>query len=286
VGYDKPNRSHFRSIEIWDAASNASEVIADGWVARLFERAPPPDDFAAHAVVFGRPHLGPVAGGQARVVLMDDALAFARRGVTLPALAQRADNPALAHLARVQSTARIAAERVLADLERAGQPSAAFPRTNIGRHLGQVAQLIAAGSKVAAFKVAHEGYDTHGGQAATHQRLMGELAEAVMAFRGAMVAADKWRDVLVLTYSEFGRRPKENASAGTDHGTAAPHFMFGGRIKGGIVGAQPPLTALIDQDLVHAIDYRRLYASVAKGWWSVSGGAGLDAYPPLDLIRT
>lgn len=286
AGYDKPNRSHFRSIEIWDAASSADEVIAEGWIARLFERARPPDDFAAHAVVFGRPHLGPVGGARARVVLMDDALNFARRGVALAALAERKDNPALAHLARVQSTARVAAERVLADLDRAGKPASTFPRTPIGRQLGQVAQLVAAGSKVAAFKVAHEGYDTHGGQLATHQRLLGELADALIAFRAAMIASGDWRKVLVLTYSEFGRRPKENASAGTDHGTAAPHFALGGAVKGGIVGAQPALDRLVEQDMVHTLDYRRLFATVAKGWWGIPAGGGLENYAPLPLLRT
>ena len=146
-------------------------------------------------------------------------------------------------------------------------------------------QLIAAGSKVAAFKVAHDGYDTHGGQAATHQRLLGELSEAVMAFRAAMTAAGKWRDVLVVTYSEFGRRPKENASAGTDHGTAAPHFLFGGLVKGGLLGNQPPLDALVEQDMVHNTDYRRLYATIAKGWWGLPGAPWLDAYAPLQVLK-
>ena len=111
---------------------------------------------------------------------------------------------------------------------------------------------------------------THSGQIYRHPRLMSKLAEGVFAFTQAMKAAELWDKVLVITYSEFGRRPRENASGGTDHGTAAPHFMLGGRVRGGFYGEQPPLDQLRSENLEHRVDFREMYAAVARDWWGLN----------------
>jgi uncharacterized protein (DUF1501 family) len=119
-----------------------------------------------------------------------------------------------------------------------------------------------------------------------HPRLLTELAEALMAFRKEMMLQGNWGRVLVSTYSEFGRRTKENASAGTDHGAAAPQFLMGGRVKGGLYGLPPDLTKLQDGDPSHAVDFRSLYETFTRNWWSLGpDAAGLGRFAPLDLLR-
>src|SRR5262249_55043450 len=99
-----------------------------------------------------------------------------------------------------------------------------------------------------------------------------------------LIAADLWRDVVVMTYSEFGRRAKQNASAGTDHGTAAPQFVLGGDVKGGLYGAYPSLADLQDGDLRHGIDFRSVFAAVARGCWGLQRDFGLRQPQRLGFI--
>ncbi len=116
-----------------------------------------------------------------------------------------------------------------------------FPATRLGRELAQSARLLASGATPAAIVVSHEGYDTHSDQRDVHDRLLSELAQALAAFRSALVAAGRWQDVLVLTTSEFGRALHENAAGGTEHGTTSVQLALGGRVRGGVFGAAPSL---------------------------------------------
>jgi uncharacterized protein (DUF1501 family) len=137
----------------------------------------------------------------------------------------------------------------------------------------------------AVIKVTHGSFDTHAGQLNHHQRLLQELAEALMAFRANLRQAGLWDRVLVMTYSEFGRRVAENGSQGTDHGTAAPHFFMGGRVKGGLYGSQPSLADLQAGDLRHRVDYRSLYNTVIQNWWGLRSNLfDGPAFPPLNCI--
>jgi uncharacterized protein (DUF1501 family) len=138
----------------------------------------------------------------------------------------------------------------------------------------KVARLISSGVKVPIIKVSQGSFDTHANQLNTHRRLLKELAEGLKAFQLAMQRQNLWGDVLLMTYSEFGRRAAENGSRGTDHGTAAPHFMMGGRVKGGLYGLQPSLYDLQDNDLRHQIDYREIYSTVLNNWWALPGISG------------
>ena len=115
------------------------------------------------------------------------------------------------------------------------------------------------------------GFDTHAGQLGRHRRLLTQLAEGLSSFARAMKGVGMWDDVLVMTYAEFGRRPRENASSGTDHGTAAPQLILGGRVRGGFYGEQPPLDRLEGQNLAYRLDFRALYATVARRWWGLDG---------------
>lgn len=261
VGYANPNRSHFRSIEIWNGATNSDQVADAGWLTRL-QRGGPTLGGVVDGVVLGGA-VGPLVGPRLRVIQMQSPGKFLRKSSALTDGAADASNPALAHVLGVRRGVQAAAARIRAQLQGVPQPTG-FPKSKLGQQLAITARLLSAGLHVPVIKVSQSGYDTHANQLGKHARQLGDLAGSLAAFRAAMVAAGRWNDVLICTYAEFGRRPKENGSRGTDHGTAAPHFMLGGRVKGGLLGQQPSLTELAGGDLKHAVDYRRLYATASR----------------------
>ena len=274
LGYAEPNRSHFRSIEIWDAARE-DRYFTEGWVARIFRTHPLPDGLAAEGVVLGRPYVGPLLGPGRRVIVMDTAAAFARRGARLGDVKAVSDNPALAHILETQARAVESSSRVTRDLARIDADEAlakrlqAFPADPFGRQCAELARLLAAGTPVAAVKMSIGSFDTHVYQPAIHARLLASLAGGLAELRRFAIERELWDGLLVVTYSEFGRRAAENRSRGTDHGAAAPQFVLGGKVKGGLFGPHPDLEALENGDIALGTDYRRLLATVAERWWNM-----------------
>ena len=132
------------------------------------------------------------------------------------------------------------------------------------------------------------GFDTHGGQSPTQARLLGDLARGIVALREALIELNRWNDSLILTYAEFGRRPRENLSAGTDHGTANVHFALGGRVAGGFYGEAPLLDRLGgDGNPDFALDFRAIYATVLERWWGVPSGPALsERFAPVPFVKT
>jgi uncharacterized protein (DUF1501 family) len=285
VGYDHPNRSHFRSIEIWETGSESEQTLDEGWLSRLFARHPLPADFTAEGIVLGRGEAGPLAGVHSRIVTLQDPAQFLREAELVHPVSQTTSNRALAHILEVQREITRASGDLEIRLKQAALPSVPFPTTRIGKQLEIAAMLVSARVPAAVIKVTHGSFDTHAGQLNMHQRLLQELAEALTAFRANLGQAGLWERVLVMTYSEFGRRVAENGSQGTDHGTAAPHFFMGGRVKGGLYGSQPSLEDLQAGDLKHRVDYRILYNTVIQNWWGLRGDLfGSSAFPPLNCI--
>ena len=269
VGYPGQNLSHFRSIDIWNTASDADETLRQGWVTRLLEESSPAVGFDAAGAVLGRNALGPLAARQPIAVSLDDPARFAREASLMEATPRPTRPSALAYVAGVQDISRHTA-RALTDRDfRNVTAGPEFPPTPLGNRLETVARLLAGGLAVPVFKVSLSGFDTHAGQARVHGRLLRQLADALAAFAAAMKAHGLWQRVLVMTYAEFGRRVAENGSLGTDHGTAAPHFLLGGRVRGGLYGAQPPLDDLSEGNLVHRLHFRSLYATAAREWWGL-----------------
>ena len=282
VGYDDPNRSHFRSIEIWETGSNSTEFLEQGWLARLFSSHRPPSELAADGIVIGTGDQGPLHGSAIRTVVMRDAERFTNAARKLRKLPEEGENPALDHLLEVRKDLRRAATLIHEKREKT-KLGVDFPNGRFSRSLKTAAELLVSKVPVAVVKVRHGGFDTHTGQAGRHRALLTELAGGLAAFRTAMQKAGLWDRVLVMTYSEFGRRAAENGSGGTDHGTAAPHLLLGGRVRGGVHGKQPSLTDLLPGgDLKHTVDYRSLYATVAQEWWRLPAAG---SHSPLDLIR-
>jgi len=282
VGYPAPNLSHFRSIEIWDTASRSDQYLAEGWLARAFARRPVPVAFAADGVIVGSNDLGPLAGDGTRAIALDNPQQFLRRA----ALAQppaAAVNPALAHLMKVESDIVAARSHLAGDHAFVTE----FPANAFGNAVKAACQVVANPAGVAAVRLSLGGFDTHVNQAGTHARLLRELAQGLVALKSALVELGRWDEALVLTYSEFGRRPKENVSIGTDHGTTSVHFALGGRVAGGLFGAPPVLTALGgDGNAAYALDFRGVYATVLARWWGQDARAALGgAFAPVEFLR-
>jgi len=282
VGYANPNLSHFRSIEIWDTASASEQYLAEGWLARCFAAAPPPVAFAADGVVVGSNDMGPLAGTEARVLALNDPGQFQRQARLANPTGGVPRNAALAHILKVESDVAAAAGRLAAGVEFRTE----FPKGQFGNAVRTAAQLAANAAGVAVIRLSLGGFDTHQNQPGTQARLLGEFAEGMAALKGALVEAGRWDSTLIFTYAEFGRRPKENDTSGTDHGTAAAHFVAGGKVRGGLYGDAPRLDALEGGNLRFAVDFRNIYATAIDGWWGLDSSRVLGGrFKPMGLLK-
>ncbi|MFI4922093.1 MAG: DUF1501 domain-containing protein [Burkholderiales bacterium] len=284
VGYPQPNLSHFRSIEIWDTASSSQEYLSEGWLSRVFDGEPVPIQFAADGVVVGSQELGPFSGGGTRAIALANTEQFLRQARLAGDAEQKVSNPALAHILKVENDIQQAASRLKGDYEFKTE----FPKTQFGNSLKAASQVIAGGAGVAAIKISLNGFDTHSNQPGTQQRLLGELAEGLAAFKSALIEINRWNSTLIMTYAEFGRRPQENLSNGTDHGTSNVHFLLGGKVKGGLYGPAPQLGQLDGNgNLAFGLDFRSLYSTAIEKWWAVDAKTLLGGrFAALDVLRT
>lgn len=282
VGYPNPNRSHFRSIEIWNAGDGANSVARTGWIASAFDgNAPPASD--ADGVVLGG-DMGPL-DGEGRFTAMRDEQTFLDTLENLPDLQHpvrpNAAKSPLEHVLDTYESAHVTGDAIRRKLEASRARRWNFPQTEIGEQLRTAARLLDAGVEVPVLKVVQDGYDTHDAQPFQHAALLEELSDATTAFANAMRDIGIWGNVTVLTYSEFGRTARENTSGGTDHGTAAPVFAMGGNVAGGLSGARASLDQLVDGEMAHTTDYRSLYRAVLSDLWQIDapqfdvGGAAI-----------
>jgi uncharacterized protein (DUF1501 family) len=292
VGYPNPNRSHFRSTDIWETASPADKILKSGWLGRYFD--------AACGGVTADP-LGVRIGEQPSLAFAADKL----RAATF-ANPKMLDNPAtgpaataLEKLAAVEPTGiaaldfvqrtgnqSLALSKELKRAVRAVKPKVDYPPFALCQSLRLVAQMIAAGLPTRAYYVTHGGFDTHAAQAQKHAYLLQEFSQAVALFHADLKAQGLLDRVLGLTFSEFGRRVAENKNAGTDHGAASVMFAFGGSVKAGVHGKAPDLAALDPLgDLVHQTDFRQVYAGVLKDWLGADPEKVLlGKFDPLPLV--
>ena len=248
VGYEDPNRSHFRSIEIWDTASSSEEYLDSGWLSRVIPGQVKHEHYLVDGIVIGR-NAAPASGNNMRTIVMNTIADFTKQSKLIEKRKKSTDNPALAHVLGVQSDIKFAATAMEKKLQTSKRQVPNFNAGPFGKQLQETAKLILNGTAAPVIKVSIGSFDTHAAQKGIHQRLLTQLADGISAFSQVMHKNNLWDDVLIMTYSEFGRRAKQNANQGTDHGTAAPHFMLGGSVKGGMYGEQPSLNDLQDNDL-------------------------------------
>ena len=294
VGYPQANLSHFRSIEIWETASKSSEYLSDGWATRAMQAGlAAKAKFTAEGVLIGMNEFGPLAG--AKAVSLNDPVAFVNQSKIARAsdLTGNKYNAALTYLLKVENEILTAADGLKADKYAF---TTVFPQGQFGNGVAAAAQVVASqNNKI----VANAGgvpvicltlgsFDTHQNQLSSHANLLRQLAEGMAALKSALTELGAWDRTLVMTFSEFGRRAKQNSSGGTDHGTAAPHFVAGGAVRGDLYGQAPDLSRLdSNQNVVHTTDFRQMYTTVAQQWWGVNAETVVRGkFETLKFLRT
>jgi uncharacterized protein (DUF1501 family) len=282
VGYPSGNLSHFRSIEIWDTASRSDEYLTEGWLARTFTQRPTPPGFVCDGVVVGDSDMGPLAGSGTRAIALANTTQFLRQS-RLAAPASASGSAALKHILRVEQDI----VRAAAGLNGNHAFRTMFPKHAFGVAVQTACQVVASRAGVPVVRISLNGFDTHSNQPALHARLLRELAEGMVALRQGLTELGRWKSTLAMTYAEFGRRPRENQSNGTDHGTANVHFVAGGAVRGGLYGLPPALDRLdANGNPPFAVDFRELYATALEKWWGVdSAGPLAGRFRPVEFLR-
>ena len=296
VGYPNPNRSHFRAMDIWQTAV-PERLEQTGWLGRYLQACACGTDRQLEGISMGAtvqrsfwteltlvPAISNLAAfryGNPRA--NPDASKYEVEALRR-ALSQARGRPEEEFLRQATRTALDDAD-VMEQVAQGYQTSVEYPMSPLGQSLKTIAQVIAGDVGTRVFFATLGGFDTHANQPFQQQRLLTELDGSIEAFMQDLERLSRQNDVLLMTFSEFGRRVQQNASNGTDHGTAEPLFMVGGRVQGGLHGTYPSLSDLDRGDLKYTTDFRSVYSSVLRGWMGVSPEAILGgAYPTLPLV--
>jgi uncharacterized protein (DUF1501 family) len=280
VGYPNPSRSHFKSMEIWHTADPEGRVVRYGWVGRYFDSKCPVCEQPTVGVNVG-PSMPLAMVAETGVgVSLETPEAF-QWMPTMGGLGEREEQelfrllnapaPGVNEPGTVDFLRHTAMNAFVSTAQVRGavagyKGSVEYANTRFAYSMRLIAQMIAGKLPTKVYYAHMTGFDTHAAQRGAHENLLTQFAEGVASFYKDLEAQGNADRVVVLAFSEFGRRVAENGSGGTDHGTAAPMFLFGKSLKGGLYGNQPSLTDLTDGDLKHAVDFRSVYATVLDRW--------------------
>ena len=282
VGYPNPNRSHFTSMDVWHTADTRAKGY--GWIGRYFDNTCQGRPLPEGAVAIG--HNAPLAmqGATQKPVTFETAELFRWLGEDLhPALEapyqainrggtldQVNPESQLGFLMRTALDAQLSSDRIREAVQK--RPLVSYPRSSLARQLQIVGAMIRDELATRVYYVTLGGFDTHAGQAGTHAGLMRQLGGSLAAFHKDLKAQGNSGRVLTMVFSEFGRRVAQNASGGTDHGTAAPLYVVGDMVRPGLLGDHPSLTKLNQGDLVFNVDFRSVYATILEDWMGAPAG--------------
>ena len=271
LGYPHAVLSHFRSIDIWETGGDGKKQFRNGWLVDFLNTYSKKLDVDAKGMFLDNSNsifrgglegfLGPNSIGLApeeievrdTIVPVDDRKNF---GLLNEILNKRTQNSNL--LKKLISKFSKVKNRY------------SFGGGQLGLQLSNVCNLIASGIYIPVYKVALGSFDTHNNQQNTHSRLLRDLDKSLGSTVNALKEIGVWNDILIMTYSEFGRRANENGSRGTDHGMAAPHFVLGGKVSGGIIGEYNDLSKLWNNNINYKIDYRSLYEFVLRNHFDIT----------------
>lgn len=277
VGYPNPDRSHFRSMDIWQSASDSTEYLSTGWLGRYLDADCPGCK--------GIPH---------KMLEIDDTLSMAMKGRTASGLAlldphkfynqtknggierlmkavkyEQGDHDPVSYLYKTLADTKSSAD-YLFQKGKIQASTVTFPNNELGKNLKTVAGLINSGIDSTVYYVSLSGFDTHVGQRGRQERLLTQYSESMYAFINELKKTGHLDRTMVLTFSEFGRRVKQNGSNGTDHGTANNLFLIGGPARSSVIyNEAPSLTDLDGGDIRYEIDFRDVYASLLRDWLGV-----------------
>lgn len=299
VGYPNPNRSHFQAMDIWQTGDPLATKQRSGWLARHFDqdghwRGQPLASLSLTGslplALYGERLAASVYDEHDTLFQGDDPDHKRQRDALAALYAEGTVASSHAEFVRRIGTDAYACTQEIKQAlktsdSRAGE-MAQYPSDNsLATSLHTVARLIGGGLRTRAYYLSFGGFDTHANQPDTHSRLMDNLGTALAAFLKDLTMQGRAQDVVVMTYSEFGRRVQENGSAGTDHGAASVLFVAGGAVKGGVYGEHPGLDDLDDGDLRFHTDFRSVYATLLTRWLGSNSEPVLGGvFKPLDFV--
>ena len=297
VSYPNPSQSHFRSMDIWQAAST-DESLTEGWIGKALRKLPSSGSF--HVAAENEPAPLALAGAPARAPSITSLQDFqlklgatsgadkkAQKDVIESAAKPGDGKPSLLDFVQRTAANTYASSQRLQEIGKNYQPKTPYPNSPLANRLKLAAQLIDADLGARIFYVSIDNFDTHADQANTHANLLLQLSAAMTAFYKDMAERGHKDRILMMTFSEFGRRAKENGSKGTDHGAAAPMFLVGGKVKAGLIGKHPSLTDLDMGNLKHHTDFRQVYAAVLDGWLGVPSKDVLGGvFAPVQIFKS
>nr|WP_199076803.1 DUF1501 domain-containing protein [Pedobacter sp. ASV19] len=291
VGYPNPDRSHFRSMDIWQTASDANQFLSTGWIGRYLDSNCQSCKFPYTAIeVDDSLSLAMKGKTKKGIALKDPAALF--RNTNEPFFKEMMNNDKehldednLGYLYKTMIETSSSASYIQ-NTSKIYQDNFTYPSTGFASQLKTVAKFISSGLKTRVYYVSLSGFDTHVDQTPQQGRLLKQYAEGINAFLKDLKQNNKLDDTLVLTFSEFGRRVEQNASNGTDHGTANNMFLFGGKLKKqGIYNAAPNLQDLEAGDLKYQVDFRQVYGTILDKWLDVNNAQILNQrFNTLDFI--
>jgi uncharacterized protein (DUF1501 family) len=296
VGYPNPSQSHFRSMDIWQAGS-LDETLTEGWIGKALKTSSPALAFhladnknSSPLALAGAPVRAPsitsLEDFQLRTTASSGPDRKQQRALIEAAASFKSGSPGLLDFVKRTAVNTYESSRRLQEIGKNYQPKTPYPNTPLANRLKLAAQLVDANLGARIFYVSIDGFDTHAGQAASHGNLLQAVSDAMAVFYKDLAARGHKDRLLMMTFSEFGRRAKENGSRGTDHGSAAPMFLVGGKIKAGVVGEHPSLTKLEMGNLQHHTDFRQVYAAVLDQWLGVSSKDVLGQdFKPLGIFK-
>ncbi len=271
VGYPNPDRSHFRSMDIWHTASESDEYLSTGWLGRYLDSSCQGCQAAHHALEVDDELSLALKGQQNKGFAMSNPEQL-KRQTNNPLLKHLAEQPHQDHEENVAYLYKILADTYssadyLSEKAKTYRSSVSYPVSAFGKRLKQVAELISADTDTRIYYVSLSGFDTHVNQKNQQERLLKQYAEGMKAFVKDLKQNKLLDDTLIMTFSEFGRRVKQNASRGTDHGTANNLFLIGGKLKRpGFYNEGPDLSKLDKGDLIYKVDFRDVYATILDNW--------------------
>lgn len=290
VGYPNPDHSHFRAMDIWQTASGSNQLVSTGWIGRYLD---------SSCENYSKPHLA---------VEVDDTLSLALKGEKINGFAMRnerqidtishsgflkkalashaqTDNENVAYLYKTMSET-FSSTAYLSNRIKSIQSSADYPDNEFAKDLKTISTLIKAGSETKVYYASHSGFDTHTQQQLTQARHLKIIGDGLKSFTDDLQKSGRFNDVLILVFSEFGRRVSENASFGTDHGTANNIFIIsGGLRKKGIYNEMPDLEKLDEGDLKFTVDFRSIYSTLLSKWLKANSTAILGgSFSTMDFI--
>jgi uncharacterized protein (DUF1501 family) len=291
VGYPNPDRSHFRSMDIWQSGSAATEYLSTGWIGRYLDSSCETCKFPYTAIeVDDSLSLAMKGIGKKGIAVKDPAVLYRNTNEPyfkemISSAKDHLDEDNLGYLYKTMVETSSSASYIQ-NTSKVYQSNAIYPNTAFSKQLKTVSKFICSGLKTKVYYVSLSGFDTHVNQNNQQARLFTQYAEGMNSFVKDLKQNNKLDDTLVMTFSEFGRRVTQNASRGTDHGTANNLFLFGGNLKKkGIYNASPDLANLENGDLRFQVDFRQVYGTVLDKWLNVTHEQVLNKhFNTLDFI--